>query len=273
MKDPAFQELYVRWLEFGAFCPIMRSHGVGTPREIYKFGKKGYWAYDAIDKFINLRYRLLPYIYSESWRVTSQSDALMCALEMNFPNDKKVYDINNEYMFGPSILVHPVTQPLYSHRINKDTSYTDFSKIKRVSVYLPKGSDWYNFWTGKKVAGGQTIFAEAPISRIPLYIKSGSVLPMGPFEQYATQKMTAPIEIRIYPGADGHFTLYRDENDNYDYQKGAFSLIPIKWNNARKMLTFCKREGHFKGMKRELTFKIVLVHKKTGTGLGITPNF
>ncbi len=271
-KDPAFQELYVRWLELGAFCPIMRSHGTSTPREIYQFGHKGYWAYDAIDKFINLRYRLLPYIYSNAWRVTSRSYTIMRPLVMDFPGDEKVQNINNEYMFGPSILVRPVTQPLYTKRIGKDSSSTDFSKVRTVNLYLPKGSDWYNFWTGKKINGGQQISSDAPINQIPLYVRAGSVLPMGPFEQYSTQKPGAPIEVRIYPGADGHFTLYRDENDNYDYQKGSHALVSIKWDNVHKTVTFGKREGHFKGMMKNLTFRIVLVGSHSGTGLMVTPD-
>ncbi len=270
VADPAFQELYVRWLEFGTFCPIMRSHGTSTPREIYKFGKKGYWAYDAIDRFINLRYRLLPYIYSDAWLVTSQSRAMMRALVMDFPDDKKVWNINNEYMFGPSILVRPVTQPLYTRRITKDSSITSFSTVKTVNVYLPKGSDWYNFWTGEKMTGGREVTAKAPINRIPLYVRAGSVVPMGPFEQYSTQKPDAPIEIRIYPGKNGHFTLYEDENDNYDYQHGAYSLISFKWDNSGRTLSIGKREGGFNGMLKDRVFKIVLVNKKTGAGIGET---
>ncbi len=270
-KDPAFQELYVRWLELGAFCPIMRSHGTSTPREIYQFGHKGYWAYDSIDKFINLRYRLMPYIYSNAWRVTSQSYTMMRPLIMDFPGDEKVRDINNEYMFGPSILVRPVTQPLYTQRIGKKSSRTDFSVVKTVPVYLPKGTAWYNFWTGAKRDGGQEISAEAPINQIPLYVKAGSVLPMGPFVQYATQKPAAPVEIRIYPGADGHFTLYRDENDNYDYQKGDHELVSIKWDDAHNTVTIGKREGHFKGMIKNLTFRFVLVGSHSGAGLEMTP--
>ncbi|HKI46754.1 MAG TPA: TIM-barrel domain-containing protein [Balneolales bacterium] len=270
-KDPAFQELYVRWLELGAFCPIMRSHGTSTPREIYQFGHKGYWAYDAIDNFINLRYRLLPYIYSNAWRVTSQAYAIMRPLIMDFPNDEKVRDINNEYMFGPSFLVRPVTRPLYTQRIGKDSSTTDFSRVKTVTTYLPKGTEWYNFWTGKKITGGEEVTAKAPINRIPLYVKAGAVLPMGPFEQYSTQKPDAPIEIRVYPGKDGHFPLYEDENNNYDYQHGSYSLIPITWNDATRSLTIDKRKGGFNGMVKNRVFKIVIVNEQNGSGIAETP--
>jgi len=265
--DPAFQELYVRWLEFGTFCPIMRSHGSGTPREIYRFGKKGYWAYDAIDRFINLRYRLMPYIYSEAWRVTSKSRAFMRALVMDFPSDKKVRDINNEFMFGPSFLVAPVTRPMYTHRINKDSSRTNFKKVKKRNVYLPKGSDWYNFWTGKKITGGRTIASKAPINIIPLYVKAGSIVPMGPFEQFATQKQGQPVEIRVYSGADGHFTLYDDQGNNYNYKNGAYSLISFKWDNSQRTMTISKRQGSFPGMAKNRKFKIVIVNKNKGTGV------
>jgi len=267
-KDPAFQELYVRWLQFSTFCPMMRSHGTDTPREIYQFGEKGYWAYDAIEKFINLRYRLLPYIYSDAWSVTSEASTMMRALVMDFVTDKKVQDINNEYMFGKSILVCPVTDSLYTSRAT-GTAVVDFSTVKTQKVYLPEGSDWFDFWTGKKVNGGQEIQKEVPIDIIPIYVMAGSIVPMGPFVQYSSEK-TDPVEIRIYPGADGEFKLYEDENDNYNYEKGIYSLIEFHWDDALKTLTINDRKGEFSGMLNNRKFEIVVVNENTGIGLNIS---
>lgn len=270
IKSLAFQELYVRWLQFSTFCPMMRSHGTDTPREIYQFGEKGYWTYDAIEKFINLRYRLLPYVYSSAWSVTSESSTLMRALVMDFASDHKVLDNNDEYMFGRSILVCPVTDSLYTSRAN-GTDAVDFSSVKTKKVYLPDGTKWFDFWTGKKINGGQEIKKDVPIDIMPLYIKAGSIIPMGPFIQYATEKID-PIEIRIYPGADGEFKLYEDECDNYNYEKGIYSLISFHWNDSLKTLTIQDRKGQFPGMLAKRRFEIVIVNEKTGIGLNVSKN-
>jgi len=272
LKDANYCELYARWIQFGAFCPMMRSHGTDAPREIYQFGKKGDKVYDAIDKFINLRYYLLPYIYSTSWEVTANQSTMMRALVMDFANDKQALDINNQYMFGKSLLVCPVTKPMYSKIVvhgNDTTKVGDFSKIKSEEVYLPKGTDWIDFWTGEKFKGGQTINEETPIDIMPLYAKAGSIIPIGPKVQYATEKKWNNLEIRIYPGADGEFTLYEDENDNYDYEKGVYSTITFTWDDAKKELTINDRKGSFPGMLNERKFNIVVVGKNKG--IGITP--
>jgi len=262
LDDADYRELYARWVQFGAFCPMMRSHGADAPREIYQFGIKGDKIYDAIEKFINLRYRLLPYIYAASWDVTANQSTMMRALVMDFAKDKQALDINDEYMFGKSLLVCPVIQPMYS----KDTK-EDFSTIKTRQLYLPKGADWFDFWTGEKNIGGQTIVKETPIDIIPLYVKAGSILPIGPKVQYATEKKWDNLEIRVYPGTDGEFTLYEDENDNYDYEKGAYSTIIFKWDNEKKTLTINDRQGSFPGMLTERKFNIVKVAAGTGTGM------
>ncbi len=254
LEDAEYRELYARWIEFGAFTPMMRSHGEGAPREIYQFGKKGDKVYDAVEKFINLRYSLLPYIYSTSWDVTANQSSMTRALVMDFAKDKQALDINDEFMFGKSILVCPVTNSMYS----KDTK-EDFSSIKSKELYLPKGADWYDFWTGAKQAGGQTIAKETPLDIIPIYIKAGSILPMGPKVQYATEKKWDNLGIRVYPGANGEFTLYEDENDNYNYEKGAFSTITFNWNDAKKTLTINDRKGSFPGMIAERKFNISIV--------------
>jgi alpha-D-xyloside xylohydrolase len=270
LDDANYRDLYVRWIQFGIFCPMMRSHGADAPREIYQFGKKGEKVYDAIDKSINLRYMLLPYIYSTSWDVTANQSTMMRALVMDFVKDKQVLDINNQYMFGKSLLVNPVTKPMYSKIIihGKDTSKVeDFSKIKSAEVYLPNGTDWYDFWTGKKYSGGQTLNKETPIDIIPLYVKAGSILPIGPKVQYSTEKKWDNLEIRVYPGADGKFTLYEDENDNYNYEKGIYSTITFTWDNAKKTLTINNRKGSFPGMIAERKFNIVIVAPGAGDGM------
>ena len=270
LDDANYRELYARWIQFGAFCPMMRSHGTDAPREIYQFGKRGEKIFDAIDKYINLRYALLPYIYSTSWDVTANQSTMMRALVMDFANDKNALDINNQYMFGKSLLVCPVTKPMYSKlSVNgKDTARVeDFSVIKDEEVYLPKGTDWFDFWTGEKYAGGQTIRKETPIDIIPLYVKAGSIVPIGPKVQYAAEKKWDNLEIRVYAGADGEFTLYEDENDNYDYEKGIYSTITFTWDDVKKVLTINDRKGSFPGMLNDRKFNIVWVSKNKGVGM------
>lgn len=269
ISDPAYQELYVRWFQFGAFCPMMRSHGTFSFREIYQFGKKGDWAYDIQEKFINLRYRLLPYIYSTAWKVTSEAATFMKGLAMDFPTDKKVSDINNEYLFGESFLVCPVTDSLYTAR-TADASTVNFEKVKTKKVYLPAGADWFDFWTGKKMAGGLEVEREVPMSIMPLYVKAGSIIPMGPFVQFASEKKHDNLEIRVYDGADADFTLYEDENDNYNYEKGKYSTIKFKWDNRDQKLTIENRKGNFDGMLKTRTFSIIRVNEKSGGDIQFT---
>jgi alpha-D-xyloside xylohydrolase len=270
LEDANYCELYARWIQFGAFCPMMRSHGTDAPREIYNFGKKGNKIYDAIDKYINLRYLLLPYIYSTSWDVTANQSTMMRALVMDFAKDKQALDINNQYIFGKSFLVCPVTTPMYSKIVVKDNDTTkvgDFSKIKSEAVYLPKGTDWLDFWTGEKHSGGQTINKKVPIEIMPLFVKAGSIIPIGPKVQYATEKKWDNLEIRIYPGADGKFILYEDENDNYNYEKGIYSTITFTWDDAKKVLTIDDRNGSFPEMLIERKFSIVKVSGNNGIGM------
>jgi len=270
LDDANYRELYVRWIQFGAFCPMMRSHGTDAPREIYQFGKKGETIYDAIEKSINLRYSLLPYIYSTSWDVTAHQSTMMRALVMDFPKDRNALDVNNEYMFGKSLLVCPVTQPMYvdSAKRGRDTvQVTTFANVKSTAIYLPAGAGWYDFWTGATLAGGQTVQTATPIDVIPLYVKAGSILPIGPRVQYATERSWDSLEIRVYAGADGEFTLYEDENDNYNYEKGANSTISFSWDDIKQVLTINDRKGSFPGMLTERTFNVVRVAAKKGAGM------
>jgi len=266
LDDANYRELYARWIQFGAFCPMMRSHGTDAPREIFQFGKKGDKIYDAIEESINLRYRLLPYIYSTSWDVTAHQSTMMRALVMDFAGDKRALDINNQYMFGKSLLVCPVTDSMYS-KPGTTVNVEDYSEIKTHEVYLPQGTDWYDFWTGEHLQGGQTVQKEALIDIIPLYAKAGSILPIGPKVHYATEKKWDNLEIRVYPGADGEFTLYEDENDNYDYEKGMYSTITFTWDDAKQVLTINDRRGSFPGMLSERGFSIVKVSNGNGIGM------
>lgn len=245
--NPKYQELYVRWMQFGVCCPMMRSHGTEVPREIWNFGTRGTWCFDAQEKAIHLRYSLLPYIYSTSWDVSRHDGTFMRPLIMDFAADKKTHNLGHEYLFGRSILVAPVTKP----------------GTKSWPVYLPQGSDWYHFYNNEKLKGGQTVQCNAPIDEIPLYIKAGSILPIGPKVQYSTQKKWDNLELRIYTGADGTFTLYEDEFDNYNYEQGKYSTITLKWNEKKHTLIIEPRQGSFTGMLKKRKFRIVLITPET----------
>ena len=260
LADPDYRELYTRWMEFGAFCPMMRSHGADAPREIYQFGNKGDKVYDAIEKFIRLRYSLLPYIYATSWDVTAHQSSMMRALVMDFPKDNNAWDVNDEFMFGKSILVNPVTSSMYVKPgaiAGRDTTKVeDFSEVKSKQTYLPEGAGWYDFWTGEKFACGQKVTKQTPLDIIPVYVKAGSIIPFGPLVQYATEKKWDDLDIRVYPGADGDFTLYEDENDNYNYEKGRYTEIKFHWDDKKHILKIADRTGSFDGMLKDRKFAV-----------------
>lgn len=281
-QNPLFQELYIRWMQYAVFNPMMRSHGTDIKREIYNFGKKGEQIYDAIESAIHLRYSLLPYIYSTSWEVTNSHASFMKALVMDFANDKKTWDINNQFMFGKSILVAPIVEAQYTTekvvRVDEESGWNknlskdadgrvivNFGDKKSATVYLPEGAEWYDFYSNKKYSGGQEIQTETSIDKIPLFIKSGSILPIGPNVQYATEKPWDNLELRVYEGGNGEFTLYEDEFDNYNYEKGTFTEIPVSWNNATKTLTIGARKGSYPGMINNRKFKVVLQNGSTKT--------
>ena len=267
-EDEGFKELYTRWFQFAAFCPLFRAHGADFPREPWAFGAPESLTYQTLLKFTNLRYRLMPYIYSLAWEVTSENYTMMRALPFEFMNDPAVHTINDQYMFGPSIMVNPVVRPLYYHRNNVKINSSSFTR----EVYLPEGTEWFDFWTGKQFEGGQTVEADASYGTMPLFVRAGSIIPMGPFVQYATEQAD-PIEIRVYTGADGEFSLYEDENDNYNYQKRLYSLIGFQWDDAHKRLTIGARKGSYPGMPKEHTFNIVLVKEDNGVGVEISRGF
>ncbi|MDB5135322.1 MAG: hypothetical protein JWP37_1925, partial [Mucilaginibacter sp.] len=260
-SDPQYRELFTRWFQFGTFCPIMRIHGKGE-RALFSHN----WDDKTKSILLNydkLRYRLLPYVYSLSAEVTAQNYTIMRSLSFDFRNDKNVYNIPDQYMFGSAFLVNPVTEQLY-------TGKNAGNGVKTRKVYLPKGSNWFDFWTGKTLNGGQTINAEAPIETIPLYVKAGSIIPMGPNVEYATENPGGAIELRIYPGADGEFKFYEDENDNYNYEKGNYSTFSFKWNDKLHRLTISDRKGSFPGMWKQRRFNVVLVKKDHGVNTGIS---
>ena len=281
-KNPQFQELYVRWMQYGLFCPVFRSHGADAPREIWQFGKKGEPVYDAIEKQIRLRYRLIPYLYSTAWQVTSNNDSYMRPLFADFASDKKVWDIADEFMFGRSILAAPIVNPQYTEekviRTNAMTGWdrqsvndgpsvgiADFSATKTATKYLPKGTVWYDFWTGKQYKGGQNVTIETAFDRVPMFVRAGSIVPMGPEMQYVGEKSWDNLELRVYPGADGQFVLYEDEGDSYNYEKGAYSIISIKWNERARTLTIGARQGMFNGMLQNRRFTIITPEGKQQT--------
>ena len=407
-KDPAYQELYTRMFQLGAFSPIFRSHGSETPREIYQMGE----FVPVLIQFDNLRYRLMPYIYSLAWKVTSGGYTMMRGLSMDFSADRRTYSIDDQFMFGPSLMACPVTTFMYHHppessvltgpgyfktkegkpgldaSYYKDAEYRTLSRRqvdpnvdlfwytgrpdyvtdstyavrwegklipdesgphqfhfkcfdeyrirldgreipfvyrsterytekvpleagraydiivevenrstgaarmrmfwktpsifametrtvdaeKTRQVYLPVGQSWIDFWTGESHTGGQTVTADAPIERMPLFVRAGSIIPMGPFVQYATEKPADPIELRIYPGADGQFTLYEDENDNYNYERGLYATIDFSWDDEGRSLTIGERKGDFPGMLKKRTILATLVERGHGSGVDIEKN-
>jgi alpha-D-xyloside xylohydrolase len=252
--NPQYRELFSRWFQFSAFCPMFRVHGsygLNPGKEFYRFDEK---TQGILRAYLDLRYRLLPYIYSIAWQVTSNGSTFMRPLIMDFPKDQQVQSIGDQYLFGPSIMVIPVTAAGAATR----------------SLYLPAGgAPWYDFWTGATSAAGQRIEATAPVETLPLFIRPGSIIPLGPFLQYSNEKPADPIELRIYCGANGAFTLYEDEGDSYRYEKGIFATIPFAWDDAAKTLTIGPRKGDFPGMLKKRTFNVVLVKDKHGNGTAV----
>ena len=263
-KNPALQELQTRWMQWGTFMPLMRNH-CSSPmmNEIDLFGKEGDWAYDAQKRIIELRYRLLPYIYSLDGAVVQEDGTMMRPLVMDFANDRKAILLDDEYMFGKNILVCPVTEPLYTKKVEKNKGVATVPDVAKASapvkVYLPKGTQWIDFWTNETVEGGQEIQRECPVDILPLYIKAGSILPLGPKVQYATEKKWDNLDICVYPGANGEFVLYEDEFDNYNYEKGMFSTIKFSWDDASRTLTISDRNGEYPKMLKRRNFRITLM--------------
>jgi alpha-D-xyloside xylohydrolase len=243
-QDPAhveeWRELNLRWFQFGAFSPVFRSHGEAPYREIYNLAPEGSEVYRALAWYDELRYRLMPYVYTTAADTYHHDGSIMRGLVMDFPADPAARKVNDEYLFGRSFLVAPVTQ----------------FKARTRSVYLPTGATWYDFESGKAYVGGGNIEAPAPLARMPLFVKAGAIVPMGPVQQYVGEKPDAPITLVVFTGRDGRFELYEDDGLSNGYQRGAYSRIPIAWNDATGRLTIGARSGSFKGMVERRTFRV-----------------
>ena len=413
-KNPAYRELFARWYQFGAFNPLMRVHGTNIEREPYLFKDLDPTVYDALLDVTHLRYRLLPYIYSQSWRVTQDRYTLMRALPMDFAHDPRTHDIDDAFLFGPSFLVHPVTRAMFhvsppppatipadalttpdgqpglavqyfkdpdfqtpaGRSVDTKLDYTwpgpplanpppgldgfdnfsarwegtltapedgeyeigaEFDDSARIFVdgkrivqdwdlgpkryksgkvvlskgrkvamkaefrqggsdrafrlawrtpsearalaetrraldttmetYLPKGADWYDFWTNERHSGGATATRDCPLDIFPLYVRAGSIVPMGPMVQYATEKPDAPIELRVYPGADARFTIYEDDNETYAYERGERATYELVWDDAARTLRIGARQGAFPGLVKNRTLHVVLAGPGQNVGL------
>jgi alpha-D-xyloside xylohydrolase len=245
--DPAYSELFVRWFEYGAFTPMFRVHGTGKSKEMWRFPED---TQRILLRYDRLRYRLLPYIYSLAWSVTSDGGTMMRPLVFDFGDDPDALDIPDQFMFGPGIMVAPVTRRGATVR----------------TAYLPGNADWYDFWTGKRLSPRQTIATGAPLDTEPLFVRAGTILPMGPVVEYAAAQANAPLELRIYRGANGRFTLYDDSGDGWGYERGKRATIGIDWNDTARTLTFSARNGSFPGLKTERTFRVVWAGENAGTG-------
>jgi alpha-D-xyloside xylohydrolase len=237
-----WRELNTRWYQFGAFVPLFRSHGQFPYREIFNIAPETHPAYKSFLYYDKLRYRLMPYIYSLSGAAYHDDYTIMRGLAMDFPKDNAVLNIGDQYMFGPSLLINPVYE---------------YQQTKR-DVYLPQSAGWYDLYTGKWYAAGQKIVADAPYERMPIFVKAGSIIPFGPDLQYTSEKSADTVTLNIYSGADATFKLYEDEGTNYNYEKGAFAVIEIKYNESTKTITIADRNGSFDGMLQKRTFRLNL---------------
>jgi alpha-D-xyloside xylohydrolase len=250
--DPKYHDILTRWFQFGTFNTIFRIHGYQTETEPWKYGDT---VMNNMRSMMNLRYRLMPYIYSEGWQISKNGSTMFRPLVMDFKNDPAAVAQSYQYMFGKSFLVAPITEP----------------GVTEWSVYLPKSFKWYDFWTGKSFNGGQTIKAAAPQDKIPVFVKAGSIVPMGKFMQYTSEKPMDTLEVRVYTGANGNFNLYSDEGNNYNYEKGKYTVIPFKWNEQQQTLTIDKQQGSYEGALKKRVLNVVWVNESNGNGIEITP--
>jgi alpha-D-xyloside xylohydrolase len=246
-RDPDYQELYVRWFQYGVFCPILRTHGhrVNDTNELFSYGTRT----PMIIRYDKLRYRLLPYTYSLAWRVTRDDYTMQRGLPMDWPADRRVRDIGDQFMFGPAFLVAPVTEPGANSR----------------SVYLPQAPAWYDFWTGKRLSGIESVEVAAPLERIPLFVRGGSIVPLGPVVEDAEDPSDL-LEVRVYPGADGEFELYADSGDTYDYEKGLHRTVALHWDDVARTLVVGEGRGSYPGIPERIRIRLVVVSEAHGIG-------
>jgi len=245
--DEKYHDLLTRWYQWGTMSPIFRMHGYQTETEPWKYGQK---VEDNMRKMLNLRYRLMPYIYSEAWQVTKNGSTMMRPMVMDFNGDTAAVNRQFQYMFGKSILTAPITAP----------------NVTEWNVYLPKSAGWYNFWTGKYFKGGQTVKTDAPLDKLPLYVKAGSIIPMGKIIQSTGEKAADTLEIRVFKGADARFELYEDEGDNYNYEKGKYTTISFNWNEKTQTFTVGDKQGNYPGSLKKRIFNVVFVAENKGVG-------
>lgn len=248
-----WRELQARWNQFGCFVPLYRAHGQWPLREVWNIAPADHPAYKTIVAYDKLRYRLMPYLYSMAGMVHFKDYTMMRGLVMDFNGDDNVYDIKDQWMFGPALMACPVGE------------YQKYSR----DVYLPKQKGWYDFYTGKHYAGGQTIVADAPFEKIPVFVPEGSILPVGPEMEWSDQKKAELIDLYVYAGKDGSYTLYEDEGTNYNYEKGKYAMIDFKYNDAQKTLTIGARKGSFDGMLQKRRFNVILVNAQNNQGVNL----
>lgn len=250
-----WREQMTRWYQFGAFVPLFRAHGQFPYREIFHVAPENHPAYQSILYYNKLRYRLLPYVYSLAGHAYHNDATMMRGLVMDFPGDTIASNLNDAYLFGPSLLINPVFN--YKQRTRE--------------VYLPKNAGWYNLYSGQYAEGGHRIMAEASYERMPVFVKAGSIIPFGPDLQYTSEKPADPITLYVYTGTDGTFSIYEDDGTNYDYEKGAFSIIPLTYSEATRTLTIGERKGSFNSMLQQRKFHIVWITKENKKGIDTQP--
>jgi alpha-D-xyloside xylohydrolase len=257
--DLGYWELYTRWLQYGCFLPLFRSHGTDAAREIWRFGDEGERFYDTIAKYIRLRYQLMPYIYSVAAGVADSGLAMLRPVAMEFPKDGNTFDLTDQYFFGPGLMVCPVVHPMLYGCGSEPLKGIPESR----SVYLPQGTGWYDFWTNEFHEGFQTLETAAPLETIPIFVRAGTILLMGEVEQFSGEKTNAPLDIHVYTGADASFVWYEDAGDTYAYETGECARVMISWNEATQKLTLSDREGSFEGMVMNRTLNI-MIHSTEG---------
>jgi alpha-D-xyloside xylohydrolase len=240
-----WRELQTRWLQYGAFCPLFRVHGQFPYREMFNIAPENSIQYKSMLYYDRLRYHLMPYIYSLAGATYINDYTIMRPLVMDFGSDSLAYNCSDQFMFGPAFMVAPVVQYRARTRV----------------VYLPAGGGWYNLYTGEFYAGGQSVNVAAPLEQIPLFVKEGSIIPLGPEIQYATQKSDEPITLLVYTGKDCSFDLYEDDGLNTEYEKGAYSIIPVSYDEKSKTVTVGKLKGGFKGSENFRKFRIIWFDK------------
>jgi alpha-D-xyloside xylohydrolase len=244
-RDPAhieeWRELNTRWFQFGAFSPLFRSHGETIPREIYELSPEGSPTYEAMAAYDRLRYRLMPYIYTIAADSALRDGTMMRGLAMDFEGDRRAWNVDDQYMFGPALMAAPVTA----------------FRARSRDVYLPAGTLWYDFRTGRAEPGGRIIRADAPYEWMPLFVRAGSIVPTGPAVQSTSEHGDSSLTLHVFTGADGAFSLYEDDGTSRQYRRGAFARVPIRWNEAADTLTIGARQGRYPGMAARRTIRVI----------------